>query len=961
MTDETPHNAQDIYNALGTLREEPYGPARSARTEALVEAAELLGLDEPLATALLSLVDAYEYGAEPRKQPLAFARALKLHDAHPEAFDEREAHSLYWRFKWITSALIGVPEVPLDSIRGWLDQQRERYASAELGLHAVHAGRFALAEHSGLDLDFAYENWATRPRDRYSDCEACEARLRGRYRARRGDDERAVAEWQPVLDGSIGCSVEPAATMAEALLPLARLGRGEQAASHHRAGYRAIRGKVGMAAQLGLHLEFAARTGNAPRGLEVLAENRGRFDDCAAPLARLEFLTGVRILMGELVARDAGAVIVPGPAGSTHTAASLLEEATKSTDELAAAFDARNGTSWISGLLRARCEQAPLTDQPLALGVRSAMPGVAAIPAAKPRPAAVPADFETLLAEARAAALLARPDAERLWRAVVERLGGDAPDDLLRAELAIHAAGEASDRKDWDAAVGHYAQARALMAAAGEPGREAATWARMLWCESQRDEQAVALWSELDAVLAVADALLSDQRITADRYCLVLHCRVAVAADPVLRPAEGRPAPTDRDVERLEREIAAMKTASSRLGALHRSAAASGVLANALAVQGRVDEAIDAIAETVRLVESSDRPWMLPDALAQHGLLLHRTGDQEQAKTLLHRALAVAVQWPDSDFDQINALWLLAEACRSSGDHAAAARHFADVAARQDQAGNAEAASVARAALGQSLLLTGHVTDAVAVLESLVNDEGERAMHDQLRAQARLDLGRGLLRLGEPRAAAETFLWLADFTEPLDDDRIRVMVGGELAEALAAARLWAQMREAVDRTLASDAAADQPAAVCHMLRKCANALITDGDAARVGEALEYLHRCDEINVGVEESETYRRWLETAPNALLRAQGLAQIDRNDDALAAIEVSIAAWREGGDSVLAELAEATRVAGVIEGFRLGRKAQARARVLPIAARCRDAGLTQQAQQLTRLEQSLREDGQS
>src|SRR5262249_26687284 len=234
-------------------------------------------------------------------------------------------------------------------------------------------------------------------------------------------------------------------------------------------------------------------------------------------------------------------------------------------------------------------------------------------------------------------------------------------------------------------------------------------------------------------------------------------------------------------------------------------------------------------------------------------------------------------------------------------------------------------------------------------------------LDNEQRAQVRLDLGRGLIRLGEPRAAAEAFLWLADFTTPWADDRVPTMGACEFAQALPAARLWGQMHAAVERVLSSEAAAADPAPICRMLRSCADALIQDKSTQRVGEALEYLRRGDRINTAAEESEHRHRWPETAQNAQLRAQGLAQVGRNDEALAAIETSIMAWQDGGDGVLAQLAEATRIAGVIEGFRLGRKAAARDRLAPIGIRCRAAGLSKQADQLAQLIRALRDKGTS
>lgn len=956
MSGEGPQSAQEFYAALHELRDQPYGAPRCARTEELAERAEQLELDEPYATALISLIDSYEYGAEPRKLPLAFARALKLYDAKPSAFDENETYRLSWCFKWVTSSLLAVPEVPLATVHAWIEQMRERYSAAGHGQHAVYAGLFALAAHTGSDIDFAYECWATRPRDAFSDCEACEARARGRYWAGKGEFTRALEEWQPVLDGTETCSIEPAATISESLLPLVRLGRLEDAASYHRSGYRLTRGKVGRAAHVGRHLEFAALTGNAPRGLELLAENRGRFDIVSHPAARLDFLTGVRVLLNRLVAEGAEDVAVPGPVGAEYKVGSLLARITVETDELAAAFDVRNGTNRVTEELRSRCAQEPLTETPLALGVRSVLPA-SVVPASSPAaPTTVPEEFGALLAAAREAARLGRPDADVLWEAVAKRASEQDIDDLLRAELVSREGMDASRGQQWTLARERFALARELMTAAGEPGRAVAAWSRALWAASMQDEAESASWEDLDEVLRCADELLAADRITPDNYCGVLHGRVVVAALPIIKAAREKRAVPDAAVSRFEREAAAMRQAAQRLGSPHHGGIAAGLSADVSGSRGETAAALAALRDAVDLLERSDRPWMLPGALTNLAVVLHQSGEHEEAKTLLHRALALAGQWPGIEFDQFGALAMLAEACRHSSDHVGAARHFADAAARADRDADTTRAAYARVSLGQVLLQAGRVADAVAVLESLLGGEEEAGLNVRARAQARLDLGRGLTRLGEHQAAAEAFLWLADYVSDWNEDAIKTMVACELTGALARAGMREEARAAADRALTAHKAAPNPGAVCAALRVCADTLVTAEQPERIDEALEYLRQADEVNAAALEGENYRQWPESALTAQLRAQVLAEAGRNEDALEAAEQSIAAWQKGGDEALEPLAEATRIAAVIEGLRLGGKQRARERLAHMIVRCNANRLTEQANALARLSENLK-----
>ncbi|WP_234364777.1 hypothetical protein [Streptomyces sp. WAC04657] len=372
-----------VVEALRENHERPHGTQRTVTAEELVEAAEVFDKPDTLVTALLELMTAYEFTGEQRKSPVAFARLLKLWDTAPESFSPWEAHQVFWRFKWVTTSLLQVPEVPLDTVRGWIDRMRERYEEAGHGMQPVAAMRHHVAAHIGTGVDDAYDLWVTRPRTELSDCEACETRHRAGYEVAAGDDAAALDAWRPVLAGEQSCSEEPQTSQARALLPLLRLGRTDEARSHHLTGYRRVRGNTGMQHEVGLHLEFCALSRNEGRGLEVLAENRPLFEATGAPLDRLGFLTGVEVLLARLVEDGHGETPVAGPPGRNWTAGELLGHVRGEADRLAAAFDARNGTTAVGDRRRERLARRPLLDAPLPLGLRTA--AAPRTPRARPR------------------------------------------------------------------------------------------------------------------------------------------------------------------------------------------------------------------------------------------------------------------------------------------------------------------------------------------------------------------------------------------------------------------------------------------------------------------------------------------------------------------------------------------------------------------------------------------------
>ncbi|MFJ9823433.1 hypothetical protein ACIRSU_03545 [Streptomyces sp. NPDC101160] len=488
-----------VLEALRENHDRPHGLNRTVTAEELVEAAE--PLDEPgmLVTALMELMTAYEFTGEHRKSPVVFARLLKLWDSAPESFNQYEAHQVFWRFKWVTTSLLQVPEVPLATLHGWIDRMRERYADAGHGMQPVAAMRFHVAAHTGTGLADAYDLWATRPRTDLSDCEACETRHLAWHQLTSGDDTAALESWRPVLDGAQSCSEEPQLSQARALLPLLRTGRADEARSHHLTGYRRVRGNTGMQEEVGLHLEFCALSRNEGRGLEILAENRPLFEATGAPLDRLEFLTGVEVLLARLAEDGHADTVVAGPPGRNWTAGELLAHVRAEADGLAAAFDARNGTPAVGDARRARLARRPLLDEPLPLGLRTSVPAVTSAPAAAP--AAVtepPVDFVELVREARRLAAEGRPADERLWTLIDERLADGSvahddrlgPEGLLLAELAEHRAtqhGTAENRADF---VAELEKAAELFRGLGMPWHALSARARALaWGTGPQDEQ----------------------------------------------------------------------------------------------------------------------------------------------------------------------------------------------------------------------------------------------------------------------------------------------------------------------------------------------------------------------------------------------------------------------------------------------------------------------------------------
>ncbi|MGH6657789.1 MAG: hypothetical protein ACRDVE_21585 [Actinocrinis sp.] len=435
---------QEIWTALAENGGTPNGPVKIARAEYLVDAAEAAGEPPLYAQALIDVIGAYEYGAEAPKMLVPFARLLKLWDADAGAFDAQRRHSLFWYFKWATSGMASVPEVPLASIDGWLTEMASRYRQAGHSPRAVHMGRYRLARAAG-DAEAAereFGAWLDAPRDVMADCNACEAGSQGQWHAATDRDEQALRLWAPVLGGELVCAEEPHRVLSYSLLPLVRLGRLDEARANHLRGYRMARGVTNLRSTIARHIEFCALTGNEARGLEILTEHAAYLDSGAEDAdTRLDFAVGALVLLRRLIAAGLGGLdlgagfagleqdAAPGGADMTVTRAADLAQAR--IDALCARFDARNGNATVSERVKERITREPLAAS-LPLGSPTTLPSVQR--QAKPPvtvDAATPggSGFDELVAEARRQTALRHPHARKAWERVAFS-GVELPEDI---------------------------------------------------------------------------------------------------------------------------------------------------------------------------------------------------------------------------------------------------------------------------------------------------------------------------------------------------------------------------------------------------------------------------------------------------------------------------------------------------------------------------------------------------
>ncbi|MFI8835875.1 hypothetical protein ACIGPN_33605 [Streptomyces afghaniensis] len=973
-----PQTTDELYRALQENDRRPYGRTRTVTAEELADAAEQFAEPVPLVHALLELQEAYTYGAEPRKSPVVFARLLTLFDEQPEVFDERLRHMLFWRFKWVAHALRQLPEIPLASLRQWLTEMRDRYEKAGLGLQPYYGQAYQLAAHVGEDTTPAYELWAARTRTRLSDCEACETCERALYHLTAGDDERALRTWEPVLAGKESCQEEPARSVSYALLPLLRTGRTDRARDLHLAGYRGCRRNPSMAQEVGRHLEFCALTGNEARGLELLSENRNLFEEVDSPLDLLGFLTGVEVLLQRVEHLGHGELPTAGYAGRTWTVAGLRAEVRGRADDLAARFDARNGTTAHTDRRRSRLDRAPLLEA-LELTLRSrslddVAPAAAPVAATAGRTAAaVPDELPELILHARKSEEQGHPDTHACWsrlRTLVAARGYTHPDDpavgplvQLRADLLADEASRAGEKDEFALAADLYEEAAGLYDDAGLPGHAAVARASALLACAEipapGDDAAEAQAAALTAAHASMVRLHEETSGLAPyQEARLLRLRAT---------ALGLRLQTSRSEEHIApafAEVDLLHEFATRHDVVGQISGALLLRASTYAISGDLPAAVTGIDVLLDRLRAHGPAWHLPRTLGLRGRLQLALRDAQAAYADLAEGLRLAADWPADAVDTSRLHGDLAEACMHLGRPDEALRHLTRSAEVELRGGSRTDAFCTYSNAAQLSLDLGRVEDCIALLDSLLAEPDVAAgeLDDRLVAQLRLTRARALHAGDDLKAATAEFLALAAESAGWDDDPgSHAIIAAETAVLLGESGEFVRAREAAEQALAAHARDARYEQLSNCLRELARLQGQQQGPDGLAGALDFLADAGRIADEARAAgyEARGRSLDTAL-AYEHGRVNAYTGEYEDALAALEKALALLGEPGaeQDHAGEWAECVRLAGVVEGIYLERPAPALTRLDAAVVRLTALGHTDETEPLTSLAARLRDE---
>jgi hypothetical protein len=334
-----------------------HGEAKVMALEEAVRLADTHG-DLDLAFRLRDdLIDAATFGGFPDKALVAFAWCRGQVKRDPERF---ESDLLLWKQKWVVGRLDDFPHITRKQILEALDDIEQAYARVDAGRRAILKLRYQTARDMGEEAaaETYWAQWVAAPRDYLTDCRACDLDDEIDHHIDRGEYARALEKARPILDGRSACAEIPHLTYGSVLYPLLKLGRLEQARDCHLRGYPMISRNRDFLATVGEHIEFLALTDNLSRGLALFEKHLGWALDHASWRDRFTFHAASGLLLSRLLAEGREAVSLRLPKAfplhqgqgpyETRALHGWVEGQAK---EIAARFDARNGTQHFQRLL----------------------------------------------------------------------------------------------------------------------------------------------------------------------------------------------------------------------------------------------------------------------------------------------------------------------------------------------------------------------------------------------------------------------------------------------------------------------------------------------------------------------------------------------------------------------------------------------------------------------------------
>ena len=141
----------ELWQLLNESRHLPFGAGQIAAVEQVLRHADATGDRHLMFASRMQATEAYVTGGEKAKSFVTFSWSLSDFDREPAPFHQRYQHTLLWHFKYMITALVDFPEIPLARTYAVLDDMERRYRGerphAARRLHAPLPGRGPRRRH----------------------------------------------------------------------------------------------------------------------------------------------------------------------------------------------------------------------------------------------------------------------------------------------------------------------------------------------------------------------------------------------------------------------------------------------------------------------------------------------------------------------------------------------------------------------------------------------------------------------------------------------------------------------------------------------------------------------------------------------------------------------------------------------------------------------------------------------
>ena len=337
----------------------PVGPEQVRAHEAALRLAQQHGSFAEEFVARLDVTQAMYYvPGDPRN--LTHFAWLRQTLAPSRELDQEDRDAVLWRLKWAVDLIEDLPEVPLASLVAAIDDVEEVFRADGYHLRPVHAARARLARDLGdpEGVERELTAWLAEPRDSRSDCEACERRGQARL-LRETDPDRALEVIAPTVAGELTCGEEPRTSLGlDAALRVER-GEVDAAVTSFRRAWHLAEADPKAADTVAECLRVLLRLGNADRAVDLLLPRLAWLEELRTPYTRMDFAATA----AHVLERAAVVGLAPDEVDGRPTA-EVAAELRRTADEIAAAFDARFGTTVVSDALARDHDDAKVPTEP---------------------------------------------------------------------------------------------------------------------------------------------------------------------------------------------------------------------------------------------------------------------------------------------------------------------------------------------------------------------------------------------------------------------------------------------------------------------------------------------------------------------------------------------------------------------------------------------------------------------